>query len=142
MRKNIGYTKAHQSRRANKYNAQRVESSNGSYPSKLHQTIHEQLLWRQKAGEIKEIIPEYKVEWYVNEVKIQGHLIDYKCIMADDSIEFYEPKGVETDRFKVNKQFIIAQLGVMYPGCRYFLCKGNWRQPIIKELTLKRVWND
>ena len=62
------YTKKYQTR--NKYGAVKQTYGGRSYHSKKEAAYAQELDWRLKAGEITEIIPQFKLELYVKGIKI------------------------------------------------------------------------
>ena len=81
------------------------------------------LEWRLKAGEIKEIIPQYPLKLLVNEKKICTYFIDFKVIYPDDSVELIEVKGFETPRFKLVWKLTEALLDELEPNAKLVLVK-------------------
>ena len=86
----------------NKFNAKSCYYNGRRYDSKLEASYAIELDWRKKAGEIKEIVPQYKIDIRINNNHICNYYMDFKLIMPDGTIEMHEVKGMETDlwRFK------------------------------------------
>jgi len=81
----------------NKYNSKTSTYNGRNYHSKLEASYAMELDWRKKAGEIKEIIPQFKLSLDVNGIHIANYFVDFKVILIDGTIEFHEVKGFETD---------------------------------------------
>jgi carboxypeptidase C (cathepsin A) len=103
----------------NKYNAKKKEYNGRYYDSIMEANYAIQLDWRKKAGEIKEIIPQYKIALRVNDKHICNYYIDFKIIMKDDSIEFHEVKGMETQLWRLKWKLTEA----LYPDYKLVLIK-------------------
>jgi len=89
------------SRRGNKYNARKTKYNGRYYDSGLEAKYAESLDWRKKAGEIKEIVPQYKISIDVNDVHIANYYMDFKVVLPDGRIEMHEVKGAETDLWRM-----------------------------------------
>jgi hypothetical protein len=89
------------SRKGNKYNARKTKYNGRYYHSGLEAKYAESLDWRKKAGEIKEIIPQYKISIDVNDVHIANYYMDFKVVLPDGRIEMHEVKGAETDLWRM-----------------------------------------
>lgn len=102
-----------------KYNS-KVTSYNGkNYQSALECSYAIQLDWEIKAGIVKEVIPQYKIDLRVNGVHIANYFIDFKVIFADDHSEYHEVKGYETDVWKIKWGLSKA----LYPDWTFILIK-------------------
>ena len=82
--------------RKNKYNAKKTKYNGRYYDSGLEAAYAENLDWRIKAGEIKEVTPQFKISIDVNGEHIANYYMDFKVILADGRIEMHEVKGMET----------------------------------------------
>ncbi len=74
-------------RTKSKYKNKSKNYNGRTYDSIKEATHAEELDWRKKNGEIKEIIPQYKISLDVNGVHIANYYIDFKVIMSDGSIQ-------------------------------------------------------
>ena len=84
-----------------KYNS-KITSYNGrNYHSTLECSYAQQLDWLIKAKEIREWIPQFKLELRVNDRHISNYFVDFKVIYCDGHIEYHEVKGFETDTWKI-----------------------------------------
>ena len=117
------YTQKWNNFRKNKYNNRGQEYNGRYYHSKKEAQYAETLDWRIKAGEIKEVIPQYKLELIVNGMNICKYYVDFKCIMADDSIEFHEVKGFETEVWRLKWKLTEALINEIEPGAELLVIK-------------------
>lgn len=98
----------------NKYGAARKEYNGRTYMSKGEAGYAAELDLRKRAGEIKEIIPQYRLSLDVNGYHICNYIVDFKVVMADDTIEFHEYKGFETDLWRIKWKLAEAIYGKDY----------------------------
>ena len=82
--------------RKNKYNSKRTKYNDRYYDSTLEAAYAEDLDWRIKAREIKEVIPQFKISIDINNVHIANYYMDFKVELPDGRIEMHEVKGMET----------------------------------------------
>ena len=97
-------------RRYNKFNAKKQTYNGRSYDSKAECAYAQELDLRMKAGEIKEINPQFKIELRVNGKKICNYYMDFRLVMADDSIEYHEVKGFATDLWRMKWRILEATI--------------------------------
>src|SRR4051812_1016338 len=64
------------------------------YDSMKEANYARDLDYRKHAGEILEIIPQYKIDLRVNGRHITNYYCDFKVILADGSVQFHEVKGL------------------------------------------------
>ena len=110
-------------KRYNKYKAQKQTFRGRSYHSKKEADYAANLEWRKKAGEIKEIIPQYKLDIRVNDKHITNYFIDFKVVLSDNTIELIEVKGFETDVWRLKWRLTEALLDKIEPGAKLVLVK-------------------
>jgi len=110
-------------KRYNKYRAERQTFGGRSYHSKKEADYAANLEWRKKAGEIKEIIPQYKLDIRVNGKHITNYYIDFKVVLADDTVELIEVKGFATDLWRLKWLLTEALLDEIEPGAKLVLIK-------------------
>jgi len=84
----------------NKFNAKKSTYNGRNYHSKLEASYAMELDWRKKAGEIKDIIPQFKLSLDVNGIHICNYFMDFKVVLSDGTIEMHEVKGFETDLWR------------------------------------------
>lgn len=98
-------------RYGNKYGAKKTEYGGRKYDSKYEAGVAAELDLRLKAGEIKEIEPQYKLEmWCYREdgepaFKV-NHKVDFRVTNKDGSYELIEAKGVETTDYLWRRKFL------------------------------------
>ena len=116
------YSKRYQTR--NKYKAVKQTYKGRSYHSKLEAGFAATLDALLQAKKIKEIIPQFKIELYVNKHKICNYYMDFKVIHNDDSVEFIEVKGFETALWRLKWKLTQALLEEIEPNKKLTLIKG------------------
>ena len=96
---------------SNKYGAKKTEFNGRRYDSKFEAGVAQELDLRLKAGDIKAVDPQFKVEvWCYRENGLKAfkvtHKVDFRVTNNDDSYELVEAKGVETQDYKWRRKFI------------------------------------
>ena len=84
----------------NKFNAKKQSYNGRTYHSIKEANYAMELDWRIKAGEVKEWIPQYKLELRVNDAHWRNYFIDFKVICTDGTVEYVEVKGFPTEVWK------------------------------------------
>jgi len=84
-----------------KYGNKKARYSGRLYDSKFEAKYAEILDWRIRAGEVTEVVPQYKLELCVMGVHICNYIVDFKVTLADGTVEYHEVKGFETDLWKI-----------------------------------------
>jgi hypothetical protein len=107
----------------NKFNAVKAEYLGRWYHSKGEAEYAMELDWRKRAGEIKEWIPQFKIDLKVNGIHITNYYMDFKVITKHDAIEFHEYKGMETMEWKIKWNLLHALKDEIEPGCELILIK-------------------
>lgn len=110
-------------RRNNKYHAKKQSFGGRTYHSKKEASYAIQLAWLQKAGEIREIIPQYKLDLRVNGKHITNYYIDFKVTYSDGRVELIEVKGFETPEWIIKWRLTEALIDEMEPGASLVLVK-------------------
>ena len=103
----------------NKFNAKTTLYNGRYYDSKLEASYSMELDWRKKAGEIKEIIPQFKISLDVNDVHIANYFMDFKVILSDGTIEMHEVKGAILPLWTMKWRLAKA----LYPEWKFVLIK-------------------
>jgi len=85
----------------NKFNAKKQNYNGKNYDSQKEANYAMELDWRKKAGEIKKITPQYKLDLTVNGIHIANYFMDFKVELIDGTIEMHEVKGFETDLWRI-----------------------------------------
>jgi len=106
-------------RRKNKFNAKKTQYNGRYYDSVLEANYAEKLDWLIKAGEVKEVVPQYKISLDVNGVHIANYYMDFKVVLSDGRIEMHEVKGFETPVWRMKWRLAKA----MYPEYKFVLVK-------------------
>ena len=109
--------------KSNKYKAEKSLYGGRNYHSKKEASYAMELDWKKKAGIIKEIIPQYKLDLRVNGVHICNYYIDFKVINTDGTIELIEVKGFETNEWLLKWKITEATLNELEPGAKLILIK-------------------
>lgn len=112
-------TTTKQFRTKSKYRNQTKRYGGRSYDSIKEANHAEELDWRIKAGEIKEVIPQYKIDLKINDRHISNYYIDFKVILSDGDIEYHEVKGFETEVWRLKWKLTEA----LYPEYNLILIK-------------------
>jgi len=110
-------------KRYNKYKAEKQTFDGRSYHSKKEADYAAQLAWLKKAGEIKEIKPQYKIDIRVNGKHITNYYIDFKVIYADGRIELIEVKGFQTPEWLLKWRLTEALIDEIEPAAKLVLVK-------------------
>jgi hypothetical protein len=88
-------------KRKNKYNAQTQKYNGRNYDSVKEANYAKELDWRIKAGEILEVIPQFKIDIKIDGKHWRNYFMDFKVIMADGTEEYHEVKGFATEVWKM-----------------------------------------
>lgn len=110
-------------KRYNKYKAEKQTFNGRSYHSKKEADYAVQLAWLKKAGEILEIIPQYKIDLRVNGKHITNYFIDFKVEYTDGHIELIEVKGFQTPEWLLKWRLTEALIDDIEPGAKLVLVK-------------------
>lgn len=84
----------------NKYGAKKKEYNGRLYMSKGEAGYAQELELRKKAGEIKEIVPQFRISLDVNGYHICNYIVDFLVTLPDGTQELHEYKGFATDLWK------------------------------------------
>lgn len=98
-------------RRNGKYNAKKTTYNGRSYDSALEANYAMELDWRKQAREIKEIIPQFKLDLNIAGIHICNYYVDFKVVLKDGTIQFHEVKGFETDVWRIKWRLAQAIYG-------------------------------
>lgn len=102
--------------RKNKYNAKTKQYNGIWYHSKFEASYAKDLDWRIKAGEIKSWIRQAKISLDVNGKHICNYYIDFVVKHNDDSLEYVEVKGFETEVWRLKWKLFEAIYNEIEPG--------------------------
>lgn len=95
----------------NKYGAKKTEFKGKKYDSKYEATVAQELDLRLMAGDILEVIPQYKIEAYAyrkdgSKAFLVKHKVDFRIQLLDGSYELVEAKGAETSDYLWRRKFL------------------------------------
>lgn len=90
-----------------------------NYHSALEASYAKDLDWMKKAGEIKEIVPQFKLSLDINGTHIANYFMDFKVVLPDGRIEMHEVKGYETNEWRMKWRIAIA----LFPEYNFVLIK-------------------
>lgn len=93
------------------------------YDSKREAAYAMDLDYRKRAGEIKEWLPQFKIDLRVNGRHITNYYVDFKVIMADGSIQFHEVKGLIIQPWPIKWALLEALKDEIEPGCELLVIK-------------------
>ncbi len=110
-------------KRGNKYNARKQTYNGRSYDSVMEANYAQELDWRMKAGEIKEVVPQYKIDLRAYGQHIANYFVDFKVVLTDGTVEYHEVKGFETDVWRMKWKLTQAQLKETEPQAKLVLIK-------------------
>ena len=109
--------------RYNKYKAEKQTFNGRSYHSKKEADYAAQLEWLRKAGEVKEVTPQYKLDIRVNGKHITNYFIDFRVEYTDGHVELVEVKGFATDVWNLKWKLTEALLNEIEPDATLVLIK-------------------
>lgn len=101
-------------KRGSKYGNKTKVFNGLQYDSKAEAHYAQELQLRQKAGEIKEIVPQFRLSLDVNNYHICNYIVDFMVILSDGSKELHEVKGFATDIFRFKWKLTEAIYGKEY----------------------------
>lgn len=108
----------------NKYHNQHQIYNGRHYDSKLEANFAEELDWRCAANEIKEVIPQFKIELKgLLGKKVCNYFIDFKTIDFDGSVTYWEVKGYKTSLWQLKWNLTIQQIAIDEPGAELIIVK-------------------
>lgn len=119
-------------RYGNKYGAKKTEFNGRKYDSKFEAGVAQELDLRLKAGDITEVVPQYKLEmWCYREdgqpaFKV-SHKVDFRVTNKDGSYTLTEAKGVETSDYLWRRKFLEHIFLPTHPDYTYEVVKQRSR---------------
>lgn len=95
----------------NKYGAKKTEYNGYKYDSKYEAGVAQELDLRLKAGDIKAVDNQFKVEMWCyrsdgTAAFMVKHKVDFRITHNDGSYELTEAKGYETEDYKWRRKFL------------------------------------
>lgn len=121
-------------RRDSKLGNVRTELDGHSFASKLEASVYQLLKYRKLAGEIRSIQVQDHV--HLTAARI-AYVPDFRCEMADGSIEWTEAKGMEGPRWPT-----IKKLWRFYGPGPLHIWKGDYRRPRLAETIVPQGVSD
>jgi len=109
--------------RRSKYNAKKQEYNGHYYHSKFEASYAQDLDWRLKAGEIKSWDRQVKISLDVNGKHICNYYIDFIVYYPDETKEYVEVKGFETEVWRLKWRLFEALINEIEPGARLTIVK-------------------
>ena len=97
---------------------------NGKCYDSIREANHaEELDWRIKAGEIKDVIPQFRIPIVVNNIRICNYFVDFRVIMKDGTIQYHEVKGFETEVWRLKWKLFEALIDEIDKGAELLVIK-------------------
>ena len=103
----------------NKMNAGKMQYKGRIYHSIKECEHAQQLDLRKMAGEITEIIPQFKIDIRVNNIHICNYFIDFRIKLKDGTYEYHEVKGFSTDLWRI--KWLLSK--ALHPDWKFILIK-------------------
>lgn len=94
-------------RTKSKYGNKSTIYNGRKYDSIREATHAEELDWRMKAGEVIEVIPQFRVGIYIGGSLWRTWKIDFKVVLKDGSYELQEIKGFSTRDYEMKRDALI-----------------------------------
>lgn len=116
----------------NKFNAKGRHYAGMWFDSTGEMNYYQELEWRRKAGEIKDIECQVKIPLDVNGVHITNYYIDFVVTHNDGSHEYIEFKGMEMPLWKMKWNLLTALMDEIDPGSEMTLVKMKSYKPFRK----------
>lgn len=88
-------------KKRNKYGNTRATYGDYTYDSKKEMEYAMDLDWRKKAKEVKSWGRQHRFDLRVNGLHICFYTIDFRVVLADNSVEYVEIKGFATDKWQL-----------------------------------------
>lgn len=127
------FAKKQQTPRKNKFNAETSIYNGVNYHSKLEASYAMQLDWRKKAGEIKNIIRQYRIDLRINGKHWRNYYIDFKVELIDGTFEYIEVKGFPTEVWKMKWDATILLFSE--------IAEGENAKLYLNEKLVKEIYN-
>lgn len=110
-------------RQGNKYGSTSHEYDGRVYHSKAEANYAQELDLLLKAGELLEVIPQYRIPLNVRGKHICDYLVDFKVIHSDGSEELIEVKGMVTEIWRLKWKLTEAIYLADHPGTKLTIVK-------------------
>jgi uncharacterized Zn finger protein len=112
----------------NKYGAKKTEFNGHRYDSKFEAQIAEDLDLRLRVGDIKQVERQVKIPLEAYGTHIFNYIIDFVITHNDDTKEYLEVKGYETDLWKTKWKMFEAKVAIEEPTSVLTILKQNVRK--------------
>jgi transcription initiation factor TFIIIB Brf1 subunit/transcription initiation factor TFIIB len=109
----------------NKYGAKKTQYAGHRYDSKFEAQIAEDLDTRLKGKDIKAVERQIKIPLEAYGTHIFNYIIDFVITHNDDSKEYLEVKGYETDLWKTKWKIFEAKMNLEDPSAVLTVLKQN-----------------
>ena len=110
-------------RHFNKYGNKSTTYDGIQYASKFEADYAAELNLRKKAGDVKGWERQVPVELRVNGYLICRYYVDFKVVLADDTIEWVEIKGMELETWRLKRRLFEAAYLHEHPDEKYVVVK-------------------
>jgi hypothetical protein len=115
----------------NKYGRKKVNKLGITFDSKLESAVHDLLLLREKAGEIRNIRQQVSVHLTLAKILYKP---DFSFeVVATGETEYVEAKGLVTPVFAIKKR-----LWEFYGPSKLTIYKGGYRKPYLDEIVIPK----
>lgn len=113
----------------------KIRSSKTDYNGRWYQSRGEaeyaqELDFRMRGGEIIDIKPQFKIAIKINGVHITNYFADFRVVLADQTIQYHEYKGFQTEIFRLKFKLLNALKDeLLEPGAELVLIKhkSSWK---------------
>lgn len=124
LKKNLIKTSLPRTKRKNKYNAIGNEYNGRWYHSKKEASYAAHLDLLLKAGEIKEVIPQFKIDIKINGKHWRNYAVDFRVVTKHDEIQYHEVKGFETEEWRMKWDALhLLKDELLEPGAELIVIK-------------------
>lgn len=103
-----GHVRGTRDPKPSKLNNTRTKYNDYTYQSGLEARYAEELDWRLQAGDIKSWRRQVPVELRVNGHLIATYRVDFEILHNDQTKEWVETKGMESDAWKLKRNLLVA----------------------------------
>jgi hypothetical protein len=103
-------------RRKSKYHNRPTATGGIIYASKLESKYAQDLEFRKKSGEIRDWERQVRIDLKSHDKHICNYYIDFVVYHNDDTVEYCEVKGYETDVWKMKWKLFEAQMNAEQPN--------------------------
>lgn len=96
----------------NKMRNIRTEYNGRTYDSHAEARRAEELDTLKMYGDIVEVIPQFPMPIFINDIKVCTYFADFKVTYKDGRIEYEDVKGFKTAMYKLKKKMVKAYYGI------------------------------